>query len=218
MKFHVIKSKSFFGDTKKIDAFHAAMFHATADRGGKRPNRKDARLAYDVDRPLQLHKNAYEIAPVFEAEGGFVVSSDVRQSLVEIPHVAFAPVHFKTLFHFPYREGDFSFHERIGHYDAQMKFIDERTHDASLKSQVGEYFELIAPPLRELRGHFEPLKDVSVKVGSSRYDFKDFPISQALLLQHPIYSCGSKVMSDPVFEKLRPFINWTYFVHGEGSI
>lgn len=217
MEFHVVKAKAFFVGSTELEEFHARMFHGTADRGGKRPNRNNAYLAYNVDQPLQLHKNVHDMAHVFKPGGALVVSRAVRDAFGEIPGVQFAPVHFKTLFRHPYRAGDFSFHDEIGNYFQQMQFIDELKHDERLAAEVGDYFELVAPPLRDLRQSFEPLRQVAVPVGRSP-DNEEIPISQQLLLRHPIYSCGAKVMSELVFEKLQPFINWTYFDHGQGTI
>jgi len=218
MKFHVLQSKSFFGDSKEIEAFHASMFHGTADRGGKRPNRNNAYLAYTVDRPLQLHKNVYDIAQVFEAEGALVVSRAVREGFRGVPLVQFAHVHFKTLYRYPYRPGDYSYNDEIGDYFEQLRFIDELKHEPDLVTQVDEYFELAAPLLRDLRPSFDPLSQVAVQMDQTRDEAKEISISRQLLLQHSIYSCGAKVISELVFEKLHPYINWTYFEHGEGTI
>lgn len=98
MKFHVVRALSFFGNTNQIDAFHAEMFHGRAYRGGRLPTSKNARLAYDVDRPLRLHKNAFSISHVFAPEYILVVSSVVRDALNQVAHLRFAPVTFETLF------------------------------------------------------------------------------------------------------------------------
>jgi hypothetical protein len=213
MKFHVLQSLSNFLDRKKrIDAFHATMYHGTADRGGLKPDRKSARLAYEVDRPLQLHKNAYDIGHIIEPEGFLVVSEIVRDALRESPGITCAPVKFKTLFTYPYAEGDFSFWKTMPDYNQQQEFIDSQRDDAALHQQVGPYFELVAPWVRDLKHRYSPLSELTVLNGNS------ILISREMLQDNPVYSSGAKVMTESVFAKIEPFVNWTYFEHGEGSI
>ncbi|WP_254510023.1 hypothetical protein [Anatilimnocola floriformis] len=216
MKFHVVSTLSFFGRTKAIDAIHASFFHGTADRGGKRPNSQNSQLANAVDRPLQLHKNIFEIADVFSPEFKLVVSAKVRDVFHDLPEVAFAPVHFKTLYEIPFRAGDFSFYKTIGDFFAIERFIDRQVDKPALHEKIGDYFELVAPPVRDFAARY-PLITASVDIGELD-DLTEILICPQLLNDVPIYSQGKLVMSDAAYRRLSPFINWTYYLHGEGDV
>jgi hypothetical protein len=219
MKFHVVTVLTFYGNTDRIDAFHAEMFHGRADRGGESPTSKSARLAHDVDRPMRIHKNAFQIADVFAPEFQLVVSSLARGSLLDVPHLRFVPITFRTLFSCPYGAGDFSFWEDLPDYRIQQEFIDQQKNDPQLHSYVGDYFELVAPPVRDIRDRFEGLRSVSVDIASSEFDDPlELPLSAQLLEECPVFSCGSFEMSDAVFSRLEAYVDWTYFTHVEGSL
>ena len=219
MKFHVVSALSFYGNANQIDAFHAEMFHGRAYRGGQLPTSKDARLAFDVDRPLRLHKNAFSIPHVFAPEYILVASSAVRSALNQVTHLRFAPVTFETLFSYPYRAGDFAFWDELPDYYLQQEFIDNQTDDPRLHLEVGEYFEVIAPPIRAIRDQFADLRDVSVEIGPTEFDEPlELSLSAEMLGLFPVFSCGESVMNDSVFSKLEPFIDWTYFGHAEGKL
>jgi hypothetical protein len=218
MKFHVIDVLTFYGKSDRIDAFHARMFHGEADRGGHRPASKNARVGHAVDRPLRLHKNAYQIADVFSPEFLLVVSSAVRQALGSISRLHFTPVTFATLFSYPYNAGDFSFWDSLTDYQIQQEFIDQQTNDPELQSQVGEYFEMLAPPFRDLKGRFEGIRRIPMNTGPTKMDAKEIPVCEQMLEDCPVYSIGATVTSDEVFTGIEPFIDWTYFTHAEGKL
>ena len=218
MKFHVLSVLTYYGNTDQIDAFHARMFHGEASRGGERPTSQDARLAYEVDRPLCLHKNVYNIAPVFAPEFALVVCANVKSKLGDVPQVRFAPVRHGTLFSFPYGAGDFSFLEEMPDYITQQEFIDNQKDDPQRHLDVGEFSELIAPPIREIRNRYAKLRDISVEIGPTEFDEPlEFPISAAMLEDFPIFKCGSFIIHDNVFSRLAEFIDWTYFTHVQGT-
>ncbi len=219
MKFHVVSVLSCYINSEAIDAFHAEMFHGRASRGGKQPTYRDARMAEDVDRPLHLHKNAYKIANVFAPEFELVVSSAVKDALADASGVKLTPVEFEVLFSYPYRAGDFSYWDDLSDYITQQIFIDEQSDDPELHTHIGQFFELFAPPAFQIQGRFAGLKTVSVNVGPTRLQEPlELSLSPQLLFEFPVFSCGgSYIMSEGVYSRLAPFVDWTYFTHTEGA-
>ena len=147
------------------------------------------------------------------------MSSVVRAELAHVPHLQFAPVTFGTLFSYPFRAGDFSFWDVLPDYNIQQEFIDKQRDDPELHAEVPEFFEPIAPPVRDIRDRFTGLREVSVEIGPTECDEPlGLSLGAELLEKCPIFKCGSFVMNDKVFSKLAAFVDWTYFTHAEGSL
>lgn len=219
MKFHVFKPLTFFMKSRGVKADHSAMFHGRASRGGKMPTFQDYRLHVEVDRPLRLHKNAYEIAPVFSPEFELVVSETVREALFEFPTLRFEPVEFETLYSCPYRIGDPSFMGNVeGWYEFQ-DFVDGQKDVPELHRQVGLYFSVEVPLLRNIREPFSDLQDLVVPNDDRAIDRElEVTLSRELLQEYPLFNSGGNVASDELYAKLRPFINQNYNTHVEGVI
>lgn len=219
MRFHVLKVLSFFGNTEQIDAFHAMMFHGCANRGGAKPTSQNHRLGFDVDRPLTLHKNAYQIANIFAPEFCLVVSSVVRSALKDIANIEFQPVTFETLFSYPYQAGDFSFWDTVPDYYQQQQLFERQQHAPELIANVGEFYELAAPAIKDLRGSFADLQKVTIDGCETELDPPfEVTVSEEMLNQVPVISCGPFIMNDEIFRRISSFIDWTYFTHTERNL
>ncbi|TWU43560.1 hypothetical protein Poly51_63380 [Rubripirellula tenax] len=213
MKYHVLSVRSSFIDGP-IRAIHAAFFHGNASRGGEFPSATNARLAHDIDLPLRLHKNAYNIADVIAPALELVVSGRVAERLSSIPDLTLAETEFAVLYSYRFTVGDLSC--GFEHYDAQMQFIDTRTDDASLHETVQRYFHIAAPPVYEIRRMHPSEPNVSILIDD---DIEDIPLSTSILRSNPIYSLGgSKIVSDELYQILSPFVDFTYYAHESGEI
>ena len=210
MRFHAVSRISTFFDTQ-IRAIHSSFFHGEAKRGGKFPTADDARLAFDVDEPLRLHKNAHDIADIFKPGHMLVVSERVAENLSTHSAITLSTVSFDVLYKYPYSVDDPSC--GFDDYRSQMRFIDEQRDDPQLRRQVGQYFQIRSLPVFRIRELFPnaPLIEATIKRRSTQ-----LPISEDVFAAHPLYSIGSStIMSADVFQQLEPFFNWTYFAHAE---
>ncbi|TWU05436.1 hypothetical protein [Allorhodopirellula heiligendammensis] len=210
MRFHAVSVVSTFINTG-IRAIHSSFFHGKASLGGTFPTAENARLAFDVDTPLRLHKNIHDIADHFLPEHELVVSDRVAERLSEHQSISIDAVSFAVLYEYPYSNDDPSC--GFDDYDSQMSFIDTQADVPDLHNRVGSYFHVSMPPVFSVRKLFPdaPLVDVTIK-----YRPTPLPISPDVFAAHPMYTTGSAtIMSDDVFRRVEPFINWTYFDHLE---
>lgn len=214
MKFHVIHPLCFYGNTKAIDAFHADMFHGKASRGGRQPHSKNDRGTYELDRPMRLHKNVFEIADFFMPEFECVVSASTKDALSEMSTLRFERVVFEAMYSYPYRANDFSFWNELKDYYSQQDFIDDQTDDPLLHGEVGAYYHMIAPTFRENRTRFRDWRDVSLEADPRESGQIEVAFSRNLLTDAGMYCTGTKVVAnDDVYARLAPFIDANYFTH-----
>lgn len=219
MKFHVFKPLTHFMKSPGVRADHSEMFHGRASRGGKMPTFQDYREHVDVDRPMRLHKNMYEIAPVFSPEFELVVSETVREALSDFPTLRFEPVEFETLYTCPYRVGDTSLIGGVKDWYEFQDFVDGQNDVPELHRQIGYYFAVEIPLLRNIRKQFGSLEEVALPNDGRAMDGKlQVTLSREMLYAYPLFYSGGNVASDELYAKLRPFINESYYTHVEGVI
>lgn len=195
----------------RTDEFHLRMFHGTASRGGRRPDRHNALWKSDVDLPLRLHKNVFDIANVFCPENELVVSELVRSEIQKagVIGIRTEEVLFETLYSFPYRAGDFSFWSDLPDYNMQREFIDRQTHHAALMDRVGSFFRIAMPTFGQLRATCTDFKVVLLQRADGIAD--EYPVSQDLVLKWVAYNAGGFIMDERLFRPLSHFLSSDYF-------
>jgi hypothetical protein len=156
---------------------------------------------------------------VFAPEYELVVSSVARAVLLDVPEIEFERVIFQRLFSYPYRAGDFSFWDDLPDYNRQQKFFDKQKNVPQLHSRVGDFFELVAPPIKDIRNRFHGLRDVAIEIDPKKSGQPlKLSLSVELLDRIPVFKVGGFIMRDDVFVKLAPFIDWTYFTRAEAHL
>ena len=98
-----------------IDAFLSDMFHGLASRNGcEHPHHEYYDITSKLLFPLDIERNGVRIPDVTRPAENLVVSQRVMRQLEELPGIAFYQVRFLKLFHYPWKVGDFSHHNRPG--------------------------------------------------------------------------------------------------------
>jgi hypothetical protein len=208
MRFHLLSVRTFFKDVP-IRSIHSQFFHGKAMRGGAFPTSKDYRLNHQVDLPLRLHKNVYNIAHLFAPEFQLVISEQLLEKLPTELCIKSSECVFDLLYRYPFEPGDLGC--GFDRHDHQMQFIDKQSDDLSLHRLVPRFFHLQIPVLREIRAAFPGHAIARVQIDS---DLAELPMSEQLLSEVPMYRFGgTTVVRSDVFDVLEPYIDWLYFTH-----
>lgn len=208
-KFILLKPKSFFvdSDVNAVDAMH---FHGYAKRGGEYPNSNDYRIQFDIDLPLKVKKNVYQLAKVFCPCGEMVVLDTIAEELALKFGIAISRVDFEIVF-------DFNYHLlSVERYDLAMSQIDQANGDLSIR--VPHYYHIQMPAAWEINSKYpnSGVEQIKLKEGS-REKLWNCRVSSDLFENAPIYHAGGFVMDRPVFDVLCPYLNFNYFVFAEGT-
>ncbi len=177
-------------------------------RGGEFPSSKDYRVIHPVDVPLRLHKNVFRIADLFAPELQLVVSDRVAKDLAQIGNLELSAVSFEVLYEYPFLPGDLGCGFEA--HDEQMRFIDRQKNDPALRRQLEQYYQIVIPPIREIRLLYPNTKIQITKDGEPLV----IPVSEEVLRAIPMFSLGSTtILRSDVFEILEPHIDNLYFSH-----
>lgn len=217
MRAHLISSFVPGPASRDLDWFHYEMFHGTSDR----QNLPDSLYAQSDEHPLLVTKNLYDLAPVWEPQGGtlcLVVSETVRARLADLPAVRFYPVRFVKVFRLKYAPGDFSWQARYPSDEALRAFLEGLPHDPVLAREVPPYFEMRVPFGYEIRKEFGEIPEISVPMDGALGGAEEVAVNAAVLQKYAVCSPGVLVCTDAVFAVLEPFLDWRYFRHASVSL
>lgn len=208
MSFVVLERRTFFNNSQ-VDSVDARHFHGRAMRGGVFPDSKSARLQFDVDIPLKIRKNVFGGMPaVFCPEGELVVREDIAAELNRCFNISYSMVEFSILYDFDYKS------EGVERYDVQMRQIDLQRHQPGI--QVAPYCMIDCPPIWLVNSTIAdaPLIKVSVTQGGHS-ESREYPASEDVFREFPIYSTSSFVMKSSIFEVIRPHLDLRFFAFSE---
>lgn len=173
------------------------------------PDSNSARLQFDADLPLKIRKNIYGGMPaVFCPEGELVVKEEIALELHKYFGISYSAVEFSVLFDFDYKSA------KTERYDLQMKQMDSHCHQPWI--QVGSSCRINCPSVRRVQSEFASSSMIKVAVTQEgATESKEYPASEAIFSQFPIYKYSGFAMTNSVFEIIRPHLDLRFFVFSD---
>ncbi len=225
-----------------IRAFHNEMFHGKCIDHYPVQQWSEAKMA---TQPLRLAANVWRTpsffcpdAPVMSRDP-IVVHAEVKALLCATRNVAFRPVVFTKLICFPYEVDDFSYYDsdwfqRVEPVQPEALFdilpdvtqaAEQQSSDSCIPPDLPGILrrlagcsELIVPHLYDISKSIQDPRFIRVKLPWVPYSSGLIPCSHCVVEEYPIIDKGYLIVSDPVFQVLKPFIDFDYFDHLEFTI
>lgn len=206
----------------RLSSFHVHMFHGKATRGGKPLHvSRDVWYSNDCRIPLEIVRAGNYVPDVFESRH-WVVSEAVKERLNWVPSIEFLPVSFVKLVEFPvHAPGDFSWYDANDTYrrrDATV-LLEKLPDVPAYHESVGSYYELLAPRICDIAHSFPSTRTVEFHglrdPEEPDDDMYDCDISEQMLDRFPMLISAAHVLRDDVYQAVRQFVDWEYFLHDE---
>ena len=190
---------------RRASGFARAMFHGTARRTGAKYPRKAYTPRDKLRFPLQVQKNVWPLAGVYQPSTNWIVSDAVKKLLPEGRNLKFLEVEYCKLFcyKFPMKKEKWS---RLSADEQHEKF----THDEELRGEMGRWYELIVPPLGLLKEPSESAQTVSVEL-TNRSRPLQVKLVPEMFDEAPIFNYGGHFVRSDMFSELKPFIDERFF-------
>ncbi len=226
-----------------IRVFHHDMFHGKCvDEYPDLPWSE----AKSIVQPVRLAVNVWRApgffrpeVPVLSIRHPFVVHAEVKALLASTMNIAFRPVVFAKMICFPYEVDDFSYYEsdwfqRVEPVQPEALFDSLPDISQPDQKQLASYYippdlpnilqrfagcsELIVPHLYDISKSVQDPRFTRVKLPWVPYTSGLIPCSHCVVEEYPIIDKGYLILNDPVFQVLKPFIDFDYFDHLEFTI
>jgi hypothetical protein len=194
-----------------VDGFHYSMFHGQETEPCRRL------LGRRPQAPLHMWKNVFRMPDVFQPHSEWVVSEAVKRDLERFAGIQFLQAVFTRLFLYPYAARDFSHWRRVEQWGELEKIITDSPHDPRLESTTGPYYEVIVPRQMDVVGQYgDRLRRVEVRTDDPKPVI--LHLSREMLEEYPFQWERGQVLSEAVYERVKPFLNRDYFDVWEGEM
>ncbi|MCA9069651.1 MAG: hypothetical protein KDA84_12040 [Planctomycetaceae bacterium] len=221
MKRIAIRWFTFYPGSDKISAEHHAMFHGEAFRSGmKSIHAKKATWFNSVRTPLQLVHSKQLIPDLFQPAHNLVVSEAVKEKLLGLNKVGFLKVEFEKLVDFYSEKGVFEYYDMEEAYNEYGEPISPEEHlislpdDPEAHKSLKDFYEVIIPTDKELVDG-KSFREVEIEMEPPSWHGNPLVIryNQEQFEQHFLIKAQSSIIFEPsVFERIRPHIDFDYFL------
>ena len=199
-------------DNPTIHTFQGEMFCGENIRYVNGLLKPDYNLGEEIKSPMKLIKNVYKMPDLFSPHSTvFVVSEKLRKQLAIFPHIEFVKVEFIKLFEFPYEPNDFSFYDIKGFKNPES-FIKKQRHNKKLKDQIGDYYEMVIARYQDFADKFKNLNTCKLSIDYfDDEEMNELGFSKELLDEYPIFWEWKTILTEPVFDVLKDYIDPNYY-------
>lgn len=205
MEMRLIERRTIFDGKDGVFAYHSGMFHGSESGGFQI---YDNNLDDSETGPLHIDKNLWMISPLIKPSRNFLVSSQMRQLLQELPSVGFLPVVFEKVF----------FRECVVDDISQMP--DPYYNIRSIVRQIPHNSRLDIPSYWEVRTF--RIDQVLVKHASSASIIlltepngvfsHEIPLCSEIVMENPILWTPCGILVAPcAWHVLEPAMDFRYF-------
>lgn len=208
---------------KRTGGAHQGVYHGCSKYLGESSEKNQAsdwlRPALSNTNRERLHvsRSGRFMPPVWcPNEFDLVVSTSVKQQLLELQGIEFQPVVFEKLVDLPLPPFADISEDADGLYsktNAEGK-IASLPNVADFHDEIGEYFKLLMPRYCEVSDSINDERLVDLQFGRYNTLFSPtVPLSVTLLQRHAIYQVGGTFcLTERAFELLSPSLDLDYFL------
>jgi len=216
MRIHLIRELwSIPVDHPRLSGLHNFLFHGTATRGGR--DLIDSPVTFlttDARIPLEITRSGTSISDIFTADGNFVVSERVKETISEYAHIEFLPVRFKKLFEWDFKAGDFSFYSKSDEFRLRdYRPIARKKPDVpAFHELIGSYYEVLVPRTLDLTNEYPDMSTIDVELGDLVMGPVEVLCERAQFLKYAILWSGAFLLREDVFAIFDRYIDWEYYL------
>ncbi len=195
------------------------QFDGLARRGSYERHMEPPVAYWSEDRtPLSCSRHGRFVPDIFIPHISWVISEDVKAALPDSIPSEFLPVEFEKLVDFPLIGEEEEEWEPADFVDDPPDLISKYDDVPSFHSQIGTYYEWLAPIPHVLKSQFDDSDLINIFIDEMNKE-EGIPLSHKMIDLYPVIdTCGFMLFAPALFDRISCFINWDYFLKTELEI